>query len=470
MLEYLRNAADKPVAKVLMFVLIFSFVGWGAAEWIFGGVSSDTTLIHVGDADVSLQQFNTERSRVLSEMTKDEQRATYTDPVKSAALTQNVMSTLTMNQLLTNRANDLGLVVSDQKIIDEIKSNPQFQVNGEFVPWMYTMVLQSSGVNEEDIIATVRGNTLRQMVAGVASSPLTVPKFAVDAMYNARYATRNIEYTTVKFEDFKVGTPNEEQLKSYYAQHPQVVPETRSLSYVFVAADMSKPDIYDEGFKNMQQIEDMIISGDSLSDAATKYKAEFVQIKDITRDAKLTDKILSDDLIAKAFSMDPETESEIVELKEGFVILRVDSVNAAHNAEFADVKEGLISDWAKSEQRKQAYVRANEDLVALNGGKKIKNAKSAMVSRTDGAPLAVLSDTFAHRDGENVIVEDKNAFYVLHIEKTILPKADAGKKETLRKELEKTSQSYASDDYSQFLKRHYPVSVNDKVFRRFVAK
>jgi len=470
MLEYLRNAADKPLAKVLMFVLIFSFVGWGAAEWIFGGVSSDTTLIHVGDAEVSLQQFNGERSRQLADMSKDEQRATYTDPAKSSALTQNVMATLTMNQLLTNRANDLGLVVSDKKIIDEIKANPQFQVNGEFVPWMYTMVLQNSGVSEKDIINSVRAETLRKTVSGVASTSLSVPDFAVDAMYNARYATRNIEYTTVKFDDFKVGTPSDEQLEAFYAQHPQLVPEMRSVSYVFVAADMSKPDIYDEGFKNMQQIEDMIISGESLADAAQKHDAKFVQIKDIKRDSKLTDKIISDDLIAKVFAMEPETESEIIELKDGFVILRVDSIEAAHNAEFKDVKKDLAGDWAKSEQRKKAYVRANEDLVALNSGKKIKNAKSASVTRTEGAPLAVLNDAFAHRDGENVIVEDKDAFYVLHVEKTVLPKADANKKKALRKELEKTSQDYASEDYSQFLKRHYHVTINDKVFRRFVAK
>ena len=58
MLEYLRNAADKPLAKVLMFVLIFSFVGWGAAEWIFGGAVRDTTLVRVGNAEISVQQFN----------------------------------------------------------------------------------------------------------------------------------------------------------------------------------------------------------------------------------------------------------------------------------------------------------------------------------------------------------------------------------------------------------------------------
>ena len=140
MLEYLRNAADKPLAKVLMFILIFSFVGWGAAEWIFGGATRDTSLIHVGSADISLQQFNNERSSQLAAMSKDEQRATYTDAKKSAALTNSVMSKLTTNQLALNRAKDLGFVVSDKRIAEEIKKHPQFQVNGQFQPWLFDMV------------------------------------------------------------------------------------------------------------------------------------------------------------------------------------------------------------------------------------------------------------------------------------------------------------------------------------------
>ena len=256
MLEYLRNAADKPVAKVLMFILIFSFVGWGAAEWIFGGSSRDTTLIHVGDADVSVQEFNNLRSRELSAMSKDEQRATYTDPAKAAALTNNVMSKLTTEHLAMNRAKDLRFVVSDKRIAEEIRTYPQFQVNGKFQPWMFDMVLQNSGLTEQDIAASLRGDILRNMTMGAVNVPVHVPQFAVDAAYNARYAKRDIKYSTVKFADFKVGEPSDEQLKTYYAQHPQIVPETRSVSYVFVAADMSKPDIYDEGFKKAQQIED----------------------------------------------------------------------------------------------------------------------------------------------------------------------------------------------------------------------
>lgn len=470
MLEYLRNAADKPFAKFLMFVLIFSFVGWGAAEWIFGGVSTDTTLIRVGDADVSLQQFNNERSQELAAMPKEEQRATYTDPVKSAELNQNVMSKLTMNQLLTNRAKDLGFVVSDKRIADEIRSNPQFQVNGAFAPWMYEVALQNSGISERDLSDALRGNILRTMVSEPVSAPMAVPQFAVDAAYNARYAKRDINYMTVDFSGFKVGDPSDEQLKSYYAQHPTIIPETRSVSYVFVTTDMNKPDLYDEGFKTAQQIEDLIISGETMKDAADKHKATFVSIAKLERGVESKDKVLTPELVAKLFAMDVGMESELLELKDGFAILRVDSVDAEHNAAFKDVKKDLVDGWKLSEQRKKAYIQANEYLIKLNEGKSLKSAKSASVSRTEGAPIEILNSAFAGRDGDNTIVEGKKAFYVVHIGKNIAPKADKKKQDTLRKELENMNKNYTADDYSQFLKRHYPVKINEKTFKKFIAK
>ena len=470
MLEYLRNAADKPLAKVLMFILIFSFVGWGAAEWIFGSSSRDTTLLSVGDADISVQHFNNEKSRQLSQMSKDEQRATYTDPAKSAALTNAVMSKLTIDQLALNRANDLGFVVSDKRIADEIKSYPEFQENGQFSTWKFDMLLQSSGMSEEAIANSLRGDILRGMTLGAMNVPLSMPNFAVDAAYNARYAKRDVNYTTVKFADFKVGDATEEQLKSYYAQNPQVVPETRTVSYVFVAADMNKPDIYDEKFKVAQQIEDMIISGDSMKTAAEKHGAKYVKVAKIERGKKVDDKILSGDLVAKLFAMDSGTESELLELKEGFVILRVDEVHPQHNADFNDVKKSLVAGWKKAEQRKQAYVKANEKLIALNKDNDVKNFKNVAVTRTEGAPLVVLNAAFAGKMGDNVMVEDGDAFYVMNIGKTTMPKEDKAKKESLRKELEKMSVRFVTDDYTQFLKHTYPVKVREKTFNRFIAK
>lgn len=470
MLEYLRNAADKPVAKFLMFVLIFSFVGWGAAEWIFGGATRDTTLINVDGSKISVQQFNNERSRELSSMTKEEQRAAYTDPAKSVALTNSVMSKLTTDQLVLNRAKDLGFVVSDKRIADEIKVNPQFQINGEFAPWMFDMIVQNSGLSEQDIANSLRGDILHQMTIGATNVPLNVPQLAVDAAYNARYMKRGVDYVTVNFDDFKVSEPSDEDLSAYYAQNPQIVPEARSVSYVFVAADMNKPDIYDEKFKVAQQIEDMIISGDSMKVAAEKHNAKYQKVSGIERGKKIDDKVLSDNLIAKLFSMESGTESELLELKDGFVILRVDDIVAEHNAEFKDVKKSLVSGWKKSEQRKKAYVAANEKLTAMKNGETLKNVKTTDITRTEGAPLAVLNTAFAGHDGDKVLTEDTGAFYVVSIGKDVMPKSDKAKQENVRKELEKMFTRFVQEDYTEFLKREYPVKINQKTFDRFIAK
>ena len=72
MLEYLRNASEKPIAKILISILAFSFVGWGVAEWIFGSTANDNTLVQVGDTEISAQEFNLEKSRELAQLSKDE--------------------------------------------------------------------------------------------------------------------------------------------------------------------------------------------------------------------------------------------------------------------------------------------------------------------------------------------------------------------------------------------------------------
>ena len=105
-----------------------------------------------------------------------------------------------------------------------------------------------------------------------------------------------------------------------------------------------------------------------------------------------------------------------------------------------------------------------------DGQKALKDMKRSSVTRTEGADLEILNAAFAGNNDDNVIVEGGDAFYVLHIGNDIAPKVDEKSRESIRKELQKMSSNYVSDDYSQFLKRHYPVRVNEKVFNRFIAK
>lgn len=470
MLEYLRNAADKPIAKILIGILAFSFVGWGVAEWIFGSVAGDNTLVRVGGEKVTVQQFNLEKARLLANMDKDQQRAVYTDAETAGAFTNGILSTLTTQRMAENRAEDLGFVVTDSRIAREIREFPEFQLNGQFSTYLFDNVLRNSGYTESDFADVLRGQVLRGYVLGAMSVPMQVPEFAVNAAYNARYGQRQIDYSTVKFADFNVAAPTDEQLQEFYANNPHVVPEYRTVSYVLIPASMDKPDSYDAGYATAMKVEDDIISGESMSVAASKNKAKYVSLGAFPADKRPVDPILTDTMVAKIFDMEEGLESELMETKKGFVIVRVDKIAPAHNAEFASVKKNLIADWRREEQRKQAYVRANEVLVDLNQNGAMAGKKTATVSRTSGAPTDVLVAAFNSGVGTNSIVPGTDAFYVLHIEKEIAPKTDTKKMADLRKELQNMSSREIMDDYNSFLIREYPVKINEKVFDRFFGK
>ena len=469
MLEYLRNASEKPIAKVLITILAFSFVGWGVAEWIFGNVMSDTTLVRVGGDKVTVQQYNMERSRELATMSRDEMRNVYIDPVAAEKFQNDIISKLTTQTMVEKRGRELGFIVSDHRIAREIREYPEFQDNGAFSTLKFDTVLRNSGYSEADFAEILRANVLRSMVLGSMSAPIKTPKFATSTMYNARYAERDIDYTTVKFDDFKVGKPTDDDLRTFYAAHPQTVAETRSASYVLIPADMSKPDEYSDAYDTAIKVEDAIIGGDSLKDAASKHKSKFVSLKPFSAEKLPSDDVLNDAMISKLFAMDEGSESELIETKSGFVIMRLDKITPAHTAEFDSVKKTLADDWTREEQRKQAYVRANDILVDVKAGKPMANKKSTNVSRTNGAPDDVLVAAFKSNIGTSSIVPGKNAFYVMTIKSNAKPKVDSKKSADLEKEVAKISARGITDDYNSFLIRENPVRVNEKVYRRFLG-
>ncbi len=474
MLEYLRNAAEKPVAKFLIALLAFSFVGWGVAEWIFGSVASDNTLIRVGNGEITYQQFSMERNREMAAMTREQQRAFYADPMVADQLAKKVLAGMTTQRMAENRADDLGFVVSDARIAREIRSFPEFQENGQFSALLFDSVLNNSGYTEAQFASVLRNQVLRSMVLGAVATPIHVPDFVVKAVYNARYATRDIQYATIRYDDFKVENPSDEQLRAFYAQNPRMVPEYRTVSYVLVPAEMEKPDSYDAGYETIVKIEDDIIAGEAFADAAAKHQAKYVSLKPFSAEKRPADDVLTDKVIAGFWSMDEGMESEIIETKKGFVIARVDKIVPAHSEDFENVKPELVADWKRDEQKKQAYVRANEVLVDLNkegqfSGKKA-GTRLANVSRTSGAPIDVLNAAFNNPLETNTIVPGNDAFYVVWIKSEKTPVADAKKISDVRKELEKSSDVVVMDDYNAFLVREYPVRVNEKVFNRVFAK
>ena len=468
MLEYLRNAADKPLAKVLMGILIFSFVGWGVAEWVFGLASSDTTLARVGGEKISIQQYNNMRSNELANMSREEQRELYSNPVKMSDFQNGVIKKIASVQRINKHADDLGYIVSDHRIANDIRAIPQFQENGKFSTAAFDVVLQNSGLTESDVVGDLRIKALHEMVNVPTTTQIETPRFATVAAYNARNTKREINMATVKFSTFKTPKPTDEELRNFYTAHPHHVAESRDISYVIVPAAMDKPDEYEIALKTAQKIEDDIIGGETLAAVAKTHNAKFVQHTGVSTEKLPDDKNLTESVVANIFELAPETESELIETKAGFVIVRVDKIIPEHTAEFDSVKKEIVAEWTKAEQEKMAYVRANELLVELNENGKLQGAKKLTVSRTDGAPMPVLVEAFKNKIGNNSIVSDTDAFYVVNIADEKLPETNDKKLDELKPEIANMAMRHLDADYNAYLERKYPAKINEKIYNRFV--
>ncbi|MDR0741231.1 MAG: SurA N-terminal domain-containing protein [Rickettsiales bacterium] len=471
MLEYLRDMSGKPVAKVLIGVLTFSFVGWGAAEWILNGAAREPSLITVGGESISVGQFNMERSRKIAQLTREQQKRIYTDPDYANSFHSSLLTEMTNNLMVENRAKDLGFYVTEKRVADKVRNFLEFQENGRFSAAKFDAVLSNSGWTESQFANYLRSQIIRSMVLEAASVSLDVPEFAIKAAYDSRYATRQIDYLEVKFNSFDAGNPMDAQLREFYAKNPKTNPETRVVSYVLVPASMDKPDSYDAGFDRAQKLEDAIISGESMAVAAAKTRAKFVSLPAFSKDKRPVDPLLTDSILSKIFSMDQGAESEVIETPQGFVIILVENINPAHTAKFETVKNSLIAGWKKEERKKKAYLAANESLIALNKNGDFKGAKrDVMVSRAQGAPTDVLVAAFNQKIGANAIAPGADAFYVVSVKKEIAPKPDAAKIAALRKESHNIAAREVMEDYNSFLMREYPVKVNRRAFEKLFAK
>ncbi len=468
MIGYLRDMSEKPFAKVLIALLLFSFVGWGVAEWILGA-SNRSDLIKVGSLGISMDKFQTDRNRQISLLSSANQKLLYTDKKYSSVFHSELIKNTINDLLLENRVRDLKLVVSDKKVADQIKLFPEFQEKGKYSSFKFYNILANNNYTEEKFADFVRSQILKSYLLTPFSLKPNIPDFIVKTAYKSRFGKKNIDYLVVNFDEFKVPSADDEKLKEFYLKNPIMTQESRDISYILIKTDMNKPDSFENGYKKAQALEDYIFSGDSFDTASKKLGsfAKLISVKSVVPN-KSYDNILTSDLISKLFNTDENVETEILETKFGFVIAKVDKINERKKVDFKNVKSDVIKAWKLEEQKKQAYLKVNSFLTQLNDKKSLPNLKNITVSRTEGLPLEVLYNIYNNKVGSSFIVPNKNSFYLVSIKKDIFEDIDKKKIENLKHELISSYSSMLLADYNSFLLRTYKIKMNDKMINRLV--
>jgi len=252
-------------------------------------------------------------------------------------------------------------------------------------------------------------------------------------------------------------------------------------------AELSREEAEDRIYKIAKRVDDALASGASLADVAAKFglKTALVAAADLSGtdpDKKPVALPLPRDAVLKlVFAMDEGRTSRVTESPDGGIFaVQVSKITPPAVKPFAEGKDQAIDSW-QADKRREKVAKMAEDLaaavksdtgraaVAAERGLKAATFPplSRKPSRDDTTPPALLAKLFAAKPGEAVTAADANGSYVAQLTKVEIPETPPPNVDTdLGRELTAAMGSDLSAEYTQALRRRYPVEIRREAVDR----
>ena len=153
MLTSMRENAGSWVIKLLLGAIVVVFVLWGVGT---NQQSSNPEVARVADQSISYSQW-----AQAYQMQVDNIRRQFGNNLDEASLKSLNLKEQALNQLidrvvLLREAEAMGFRVSDEEVMDHIRSIPAFQSNGNFSPPQYRQMLAQLRLTPEEFEASQR--------------------------------------------------------------------------------------------------------------------------------------------------------------------------------------------------------------------------------------------------------------------------------------------------------------------------
>ncbi|WP_274605694.1 peptidylprolyl isomerase [Afifella marina] len=369
----MRQATSGWMAKLLLGLLIVSFGIWGVANQ-FSGYGRGT-LASVGDEEVTAVQFDRALRQRMQQFSQQMNQVMTMEQARNIGLPQQVLSQLVSEAALDDQASQYNLGVSDDKLAQEIASDPTFQgVGGSFDRQRFRALLANAGLREEDYIDDMRERMVRRQIASAIAGDVSAPKPMLDAFYRYQNEARTISYVTVDTSAIEpVGEPDDATLQAFFEDNQSQfrAPEYRSLGIIALEpatiadpASISEEDVRQEYDSQSQRFStperrrvlqlrfndpedakkaaDEISSGDTLEEVASERNLSAVDLG-LKSKAEIVDQNVAD----AAFSADEGTTVPVLDARLGPAIIKVVNVEEGSTQPFSAVEPELRKEMAE---------------------------------------------------------------------------------------------------------------------------
>lgn len=236
MMDNLRAAANHVVLKIILALIILSFVLTGVGNYLIGGSGDYAAKVNGQTIErAQLEQtFQSERSRMQQQL-GEQFSALAGNEVYMQQVRRQVLSQLIDNLLLDQYAKKLGLSVSDDQIKDAIRKAPYFQTNGQFDNSKYLDLISRMGYTADNFAQSMRLQLVNQQVVQAYGDTDFVLPSESQAMTALLLQERDVRLATINLKALQAKqNVSDDEIKAYYDQNKDgfIAPEQLKVSYI----------------------------------------------------------------------------------------------------------------------------------------------------------------------------------------------------------------------------------------------
>ncbi|GGF75232.1 SurA N-terminal domain-containing protein [Alteromonas lipolytica] len=247
MLERIREGSQGPWAMAIIALIVLSFVFAGVSSYV--NSSGVTAAAEVNGEPISQQDveraYQAQRARLESQFGEGIS-ALFSDENYLRDFRLNVLERLIADTLVQQKADDMGLRVSDKQIREAITAMPEFQTDGRFDNERYQMLLRQNGFQPSDFRDYMRQQMTReQLVRALQASDFSLPA-EVNTAHVLQGQTRNADYLIVDSAPFaKKVEITDAEVEAFYQENLSRfdTQEKVNLAYVSLAVEDLKGEV-----------------------------------------------------------------------------------------------------------------------------------------------------------------------------------------------------------------------------------
>ena len=364
------------------------FVGWG--QYKYGDKAR--SVAKVGKQEISMSEFQKSYSQLYNQYNKMLQGNFDEAKAKQFGLGKQALNQLIQQAYLLNLAADYDLSVSDQEIINKLKTQDYFFKGGVFDKELYKQVLFRNNLTTKEYESGLRKELLIQKVLSLLTiKENNAEKDIFNTLFNI---ADKINYKVLDAKDIQIDM-SQKALKAFWDKNKNSYMSEVSydVSYIKepkVSKSFPKAKIQEHYAKNkmhfkdgdgkllsLENAQDKVVQ--ELNEKATKDAAlrSYIAFKKgkLSADIKIQSATLSAsdnpfnaEALQKIKKLDlVSAYSKPISIDGQYYIFKLIKVNQPSVKSFEEAKAALLKDYVKSTKNAKLLELANKSLASFSG-------------------------------------------------------------------------------------------------------